>query len=138
MLAKPLVPILNGEELFKKYYVEMGTARSVGKILKQLKKDGVVHPATGRCVTSKAVQDSMWSWAIRNEEEAYKIVNEAAYNEGDFWTREYFEGVLQKHVWRMTKASRDDRRFYKWLAKRGKEKVEWQSLKRNVNLTSTS
>lgn len=136
MLCRPKEQILDGKSLFYEYFIIMGSARSLLKLQRRLKKDGVVNPDTGRIVNVAAIESSIWTWAMRNDKKAYEIYNQAAFNEGKFFSEDDFEKKLQQHAWRITKAKFDDRRFRGWLEARGKKKVEWQKANRNENLTS--
>lgn len=96
--------ILDGEQLFKLYYTDMGSARSVGKVLKYLNAKGIINKETGRPVTHMAIWFSMYRWAMNHLDESYRIFNTAMADEGKFHTQAEWEafvvekaGIIVKH-----------------------------------------
>jgi len=79
----------SGEFLYKKYWLEMGTARSIPKLAEWCRKNGYVHKTTGKAVTNGGIWLKMWRWALRPEnlEEARKIFNQASRDSGMFFTK---------------------------------------------------
>lgn len=58
---------LDGEKLFKLYFEEFGTARSVAKLVSYCKTEGTKNPHTGRPPTRMGVWKAMWAWALMPE-----------------------------------------------------------------------
>lgn len=104
---------LDGEWLFRYYFTEMGAARSHKKLIEYITTQGKMNPKTQRPVSIMAPTWSMWSWAMANSDEAYKIFNEAMYHEGIYHSPEEWDVYLQEHAWQYLK--RNPRRFAKWL-----------------------
>jgi hypothetical protein len=87
---------LDGERIFRLYYLEMGSARSITKVKKQLGRDAV-NPKLGRPVSDMALWGSMYRWSMNNLDESYRIFNEAMRNEGKYHTfDEWKEFVFEK------------------------------------------
>lgn len=114
-------PTLDGGELFRMYHLDMGTARSLVKVAKYLESKGKTHPTTSRKFTPMAVRWAMLVWEMKNEDAAYQIIQEAAYNQGMFISREAYEKDLQKWVYQYFK--KNNRSFEKWLKARKKENL---------------
>ena len=94
---------LDGERIFRMYYTEMGSARSIVKVKSQLGQDAI-NPKTGRPVYDMALWGSMYRWSMNNLDESYHIFNDAMRNEGkyhtfDEWKEFVFEkiAVITKH-----------------------------------------
>ena len=96
--------ILDGERIFKMYYLEMGSARSIKKVIKQL-GDEAINPRTGRIVTDMAIFWSMYRWAFEHLDESYEIFNKAMFNEGQFSTLDEWKEFLYKKAGLITKHS---------------------------------
>ena len=87
-LSSEILP--SGEFLYKKYWLEMGTARSLGKLQKWCIENGYVHKTTGKKPTIGAIWLKMWRWALRtkNLKEAEEVFNKASRDSGQFFTHE--------------------------------------------------
>ncbi len=77
---------LDGEELFRKYFEEMGTARSISRLVKWCISRGIKNPLTGKPPTRMGVWKSMWRWALlpENKEKAFDIFKKSLSAEGEF------------------------------------------------------
>ena len=94
---------LDGEAIFRLYYLTLGSARSIVKVKKQL-GSAAVNPKTGRQVNDMALWGSMYRWAMNNLDVSYQIFNDAMRDEGkyhtfDEWKEFIFEkaDILVKH-----------------------------------------
>ena len=97
-----------GEVLYKRYWEEMGNARSLVKLYKWCISEGYVH-ADGKPVTKMAIWMRMWRWALKpeNNKRAQEIFNRASRDVGKFYTdddwKEYMDsrarcrGLLSVH-----------------------------------------
>ena len=65
---------MNGGILFKYYFQTMGTARSMDKLSRFCKTEGIVNK-DGNPPTRMGLHKAMWRWAIRkeNQQEAFEI-----------------------------------------------------------------
>jgi|GEM_PF-1552179 len=77
---------LDGEELFKKYFEEMGTARSINKLVKWCISSGKINPQTGKPPTRMGVWKAMWRWALlpENSSKAFEIFRKSLSSDGEF------------------------------------------------------
>ena len=103
---KNIIP--DGETLFRKYWEEMGDARSLVKMRKWCIAEGYVHK-NGTPATKMAIWFKMWRWALKpeNQKKAQEIFNKASRDVGEFYTdtewKEYLDsrarcsGVLTPH-----------------------------------------
>ena len=64
---------LDGEQLFKVYWQEMGTARSTGRLQKWCLANSIVNPKTFNVPTRMGLWKVMWRWATANQDKAYEI-----------------------------------------------------------------
>jgi hypothetical protein len=112
-ILKKRSPILNGKELWYRYWVEMGEARSIRRIINELTERGIINPDNSRPFTPMSVWFSMNVWSMRNPDEAYETMNTAMRDEGKFITRAQFDEDLQWTVWTMVRKSTS--RFNLWL-----------------------
>lgn len=76
---------LDGEKLFRKYFEEMGPARSITKLTEWCKSQGCKNPLTGKPPTRMGVWKSMWRWALlpENERTAFEIFKKSLASEGE-------------------------------------------------------
>ena len=87
---------LDGEKIFRLYYVELGSARSIVKVKRQLGKEAI-NPKTQRPVCDMALWGSMYRWAMNNLDLSYQIFMEAMRDEGKYHTlEEWKEFVFEK------------------------------------------
>jgi hypothetical protein len=84
---------LDGEKIFGMYYRDMGSARSIGKVKKQLGKEAV-NPKTGRVVNDMALWGSMYRWAMDNLDTSYHIFKDAMRDEGKYHTYEEWRDFI--------------------------------------------
>lgn len=89
--------VLDGERIFRIYYTDMGTARSLGKVKIQL-GSAAINPRTGRQVNDMAIWGSMYRWAASNVDESYKIFSAAMRDEGKFHTLDEWKDFLFKNM----------------------------------------
>lgn len=121
-LNKKRYNILNGEEVYKLYWIEMGTARSNAKVAKHLQSKGIYNQGQGKRVTDMAIWNSMWRWAIENSDEAYHIFNKAQADEGKFFTKQDWEEFLEEKM--MTIMKRSTKKVEKWKARIQRQAAE--------------
>jgi hypothetical protein len=87
---------LDGERIFRLYYTELGSARSIGKVKIQLGRDAI-NPRTGRNVNDMALWGSMYRWAMNRLDDSYKIFMDAMRDEGKYHTfEEWKEFIFDK------------------------------------------
>lgn len=65
--------VLDGKELFYRFYVEMGKASSLPKLAKALQREGIYNYDLGKAFTTGAIFMSMWRWALQNLDEALPV-----------------------------------------------------------------
>ena len=104
--------ILDPERMFRMYFTDMGSARSLQKVVNQLGTDAI-NPNTQRKVTPMAVEWSMYRWAMNNLDLSYEIYNKAMLDEGKFHTMEEWKDFLQKKAVMISKKS--TRAMQRWL-----------------------
>lgn len=94
--------MLDGAAIFRTYWQDMGTARSLKALAAQFPR----NPNTGERITKDAGYKAMWRWACRpeNEQEAYTIFRKSSYGQDPDWTPERFHAELkEKARWALTK-----------------------------------
>ena len=64
---------LDGEKLFRVYWLDMGNARSIGRLQKWCLSHEIVNPKTFNVPTRMGLWKTMWRWATRNQEQAKEI-----------------------------------------------------------------
>lgn len=115
---------LDGEFIFRYYFIEMGSLRSVRKIVKYLKSASEitgVNPDTDKEFTDMAIWFSMWQWAINNSDKAYEVFNKAMFNEGKHYNRKEWDIFLQRKAY--TCFRKNAKRFNNWLKETGQENL---------------
>lgn len=87
-------------ELFDRYYVLMGPARSTIKLVEYCVSHGWLNPRTGKAPTRMGCWFSMWRWALRpeNQEDAYQMYQKSLLDEGLFCTKEAWKELLQERA----------------------------------------
>jgi len=125
--GKRITRILDGEQIFKHYYITMGDGRSYNKLVAWATTKWGLSPYTGKKWTTGAVWQSAWRWAFDNLDYAKKIYRDVSFKyytevEKRFkpdavWSEEKFEeewlSVLAQHAKTcMTKAG-----YRKFVAK---------------------
>lgn len=113
--------VLDGEKLWRVYWIDMGSARSYQKVVNWCASNGVINPVTNQKLTRMGAWFAMWNWAKKNSDVAYEIANQGAMDNADFITPERWEHELQQKVW--TILLHNKRRFEKWLRLRKKENL---------------
>lgn len=95
-LKKPWEYMPDGGILFKKYYEEMGEARSQQRLREWCARNGFINPKTGDMPSQMAVWNRMWRWALmsENQKAAYDIFNKAMRDEGKFYSWEDWKEFL--------------------------------------------
>ena len=103
---------LDGGELFKYYWVDMGSARSIRKLTRYLTSQGKVNPVTHKPFTDMALWFAIWGWAKDNMKEAYEIYNKVCMDSGEYHTMaEWIDFVADKMV---TITKHDEKRVTAW------------------------
>jgi len=64
---------MEGEALFRHYYIRMGTGGSFRKAAAWYAREYGVNPYNGRPYTHEACVQAMWRWGLENLEEAKRI-----------------------------------------------------------------
>jgi len=104
--------ILDGETLFKHYYMTMGDGRSYNKLARWASDRWGINPETGKDWTTGAVWQSAWRWAFDNLDYAKQVYHdvlqdyflkvETVVNPDAEWSEETFEedwlSVLARHA----------------------------------------
>lgn len=99
---------IDGGELFRIYWQDMGNARSLKTLAAQFPR----NPVTGERITKDAGYKAMWRWACRpeNEQKAYLIFRKSSYGSDPDWTPEKFhEELKEKARWILTRTQ-----YQKW------------------------
>lgn len=109
---------LDGERIFNLYYKELGSARSIVKVKKQL-GSAAINPKTGRQVNDMALWGSMYRWAMNNLDVSYKIFLEAMRDEGKYHTFEEWKEFIFEKAEIIVK--RNPRTFRNWKQRIGQE-----------------
>lgn len=91
---------LNGEVLFRYYWGEMGSARTLSKLVMYCVSQGWVNPWTGQPPRKMTLHKAMYRWATQkdNFEASYQVVQNEQRDEGNFMTREEWKEFLRKQV----------------------------------------
>jgi hypothetical protein len=91
-MRKLKVDYIPAEKLWEVYWVAMGQARSLKKLSRWCANNGIINPVSQRQPTPDGCRKAMWRWAVRkeNRDVAYKILNDALANEGDYCSKEEF------------------------------------------------
>ena len=110
--------ILDGERIFRMYFTDMGSARSIRKVISQLGADAI-NPDKGRVVTDMAIEWSMYRWALNNVDLSYQIYNKAMMDEGKYNTLEEWKDFLEKKAGLITKHV--EKGMKKWKKLLGRE-----------------
>lgn len=64
---------LDGEQLFKVYWQEMGSARSTVRLQRWCLAHSIVNPKTQNVPTRMGLWKAMWRWASENRDEAFRV-----------------------------------------------------------------
>lgn len=68
---------LDGEQLFKVYWQEMGSARSTVRLQRWCLAHSIVNPKTQNVPTRMGLWKAMWRWASENRDIAYTVWRES-------------------------------------------------------------
>lgn len=104
--------LLDGEWLYKYYFIDMGSARSIHKLIKLLNSQGKVNPNTGRAFTDMAAWFSLWTWAMNHPATSYEIFNKSMADEGKYYNTLEWDEFIQKKAKVIYK--NNSRRLQKW------------------------
>ena len=126
-LGKRRKKILDGETLFRYYYVEMGNARSYNKLAEWASSKWGKNPEKGKSWTPGAVWQSAWRWALKHLDEAKKIYKDVAFkyfldieqtiNPDAVWTEEEFENEWAETVSTHAKTCLTDKQYRNFFRK---------------------
>jgi hypothetical protein len=103
---------LDGEWLYRYYWLEMGSARSIRKLVAYCRSQGIINPETMREATAMAVWFSLWTWAVRNSDAAYEIFQKVSYDEGKYYTTAEWDEFIELKA--QTAFKKGSRRFINW------------------------
>lgn len=109
---------LDGERIFRLYFTELGSARSIVKVKNQLGRDAV-NPKTGRPVGDMALWGSMYRWAMNHLDESYQIFLAAMRDEGKYHTFDEWKTFIFEKADIIVK--RNPRTFRNWKNRIGQE-----------------
>lgn len=110
--------ILDGERIFRMYFTDMGSARSITKVKKQL-GEYAINSRTGREVTDMAIWFCLWRWAMEHLDLSYEIFNSAMLDQGEFYSKQDWVDTVHSKASVIMK--RSERKFSRWqnrIAKR--------------------
>jgi len=84
------IQFLDGEKLFRLYWEDMGTSRSVAKLVNFCVSEGWTNPRTGKPPTRMGVWKAMWSWALKPEnlQKSRQMFNDGMIESGILYTKE--------------------------------------------------
>lgn len=87
---------LDGELLFKTYFVTMGMDRSFDKLVQYCADNGIVNRVTRRPPNRMSVWVAMWRWAIKpeNQKIAYEMYNQYKRDIGEYCTWDEWRSIL--------------------------------------------
>ena len=89
---------LDGEQLYRVYWVEMGEARSIKRLASWCAANGLKNKRTGKPPTRMGAWKAMWRWAANNPEQAFEIINTGLKDTGEMLDRQQFMKELQEKV----------------------------------------
>lgn len=108
---------LDGEAIFRMYWQEMGSARSIKKVISRLP----LNPNFGRPYTSMAIWFCLWRYAFENLQTTYEIYNEVSRDTGEYHTFEEWKDLVTDHAF--TSAKKNTRRMERWQNRLMKENL---------------
>lgn len=87
---------LDGELLFKTYFVTMGMDRSFDKLVDYCDEHGIVNRVTHKPPNRMSVWVAMWRWAIKpeNQKVAYEMYNQYKRDIGEYCSWNEWQGIL--------------------------------------------
>lgn len=89
---------LDSKKLFEVYWVDMGAARSIKKVVEWCRSNGMINPITGKPPTRMGVWKGIYRWALKNQDEAYAIAQKGVSQHGDFITPEEWKLNMARKV----------------------------------------
>ena len=89
---------LDSKKLFEVYWVDMGAARSIKKVVEWCKANGMINPINGKPPTRMGVWKGIYRWALKNQDEAYVIAQKGVSQHGDFITPEEWKLNMARKV----------------------------------------
>ncbi len=104
---------LDGEKLYRVYWVEMGNARSFGRLIKWCVSNNMVNAKTGKPPTRMGIWKAMYRWAVNHPEQAYELMNEGLKDSGEIIDRERFMKEMQEKVITSYQSDSFTSRWYK-------------------------
>lgn len=97
-LGRRPVKMLDGEMIFRHYYVEMGDGRSYGKLARWASEKWGKNPLTGKNYSPSAVWQSGWKWAFKNLDKARQIYAEVYLRYGETLTDDIWMKLVSQHA----------------------------------------
>jgi len=105
---------LDGRKLFEVYWVEMGSARSISRLIEWCKSNGIKNPKSGKSPTRMAVWKCIWRYASVNMDEAYAVAQKGVSQHGEFISPQEWLETMQSKA---QTAWQDDNFIRKWEKK---------------------
>jgi len=90
--------VLDGEALFKHYYLEMGDGRSYNKLARWASDKWGQNPENGKDWTNNSVWQAAWRWAFDNLEYAKRVYSDTLLSHGIVLTDEEWYETLSQHA----------------------------------------
>jgi len=109
-LGKRKKMILEGDVIFKYYYIDMGIARSYNKLQRWADEKYGINPVTGKSYTTGALWQAAWRWALKNLDEAKKIYENSQLDFGENVSYDEWKQLVAQHV--KTCLSKSQRRAF--------------------------
>lgn len=102
---------LDGEKLFRTYFITMGVNRSFSKLVDYCIKEGMVNRLTHRPPNRMSIWAAMWNWAIKpeNQKKAYDIYQQYMLDNGQFCSEKEWEELLDRTARNVLEEKRYDR-----------------------------
>lgn len=97
-LGKRRKKILDGEALFRYYYIDMGTGRSYPKLARWATEKWGPSPETKKEWTNGAVWQAAWRWVFDDMKTAREIYADTMLQQGDVLTDDEWYLTVAKHA----------------------------------------
>lgn len=104
---------LNGEKLYRVYWVEMGDARSYKRLRNWCISNNMVNAKTHKPPTRMGLWKAMWRWAVTHQDKAFEIMNEGLRDSGELIDRERFNQEMREKVLTSYQSDGFTKRWYK-------------------------
>ena len=104
---------LDGEKLYRVYWVEMGEARSFKRLINWCSSNGFINKRNGKPPTRMGIWKAMWRWAVNHPEQAFEIINEGLKDSGEMLDRQQFMTELQEKVLNSYQSDSFTKRWFK-------------------------